>query len=74
MMHYAGKDTRIKQSIPEFRALLDEAQVAYSLNMYPGTGHGFHNDTSAGRYDADAATLAWKRTLNLFADMNQAEP
>jgi carboxymethylenebutenolidase len=74
MMHYAGKDTRINQSIAEFRALLDEAQVAYSLNMYPGTGHGFHNDTSAGRYDADAATLAWKRTLNLFADMNQAEP
>jgi len=73
MMHYAGKDTRINQSIPEFRALLDDAQVAYSLNMYPGTGHGFHNDTSAARYDADAATLAWKRTLNLFADMNQAE-
>ena len=68
MMHYAGKDTRINQSIPEFRALLDEQQVAYSLHMYPGTGHGFHNDTSAARYDSTAATLAWERTMNLFGN------
>ena len=66
MMHYAGKDTRINQSIPEFRALLDEQQVAYSLHMYPGTGHGFHNDTSAARFDSASASLAWERTLNLF--------
>jgi len=66
MMHYAGEDKRINESIPAFRALLDEQGVAYSLNMYPGTGHGFHNDTSAARYNADAANLAWDRTLNLF--------
>jgi carboxymethylenebutenolidase len=66
MMHYAGKDGRINQSIPEFRALLDEHELPYSLHMYPGTGHGFHNDTSAARYDAQAAGLAWERTLNLF--------
>jgi carboxymethylenebutenolidase len=66
MMHYAGEDTRINETIPAFRALLDEQLVAYSLNMYPGTGHGFHNDTSAARYDADAARLAWSRTINLF--------
>jgi carboxymethylenebutenolidase len=67
MMHYAGEDSRINASIPAFRALLDAQQVAYSLNMYPGTGHGFHNDTSAARYNAEAATLAWNRTMNLFA-------
>ena len=66
MMHYAGEDTRINGSIPSFRALLDEYRVAYSLNMYPGTGHGFHNDTSAARYNAEAAALAWSRTINLF--------
>jgi len=66
MMHYAGEDTRINGSIPAFRALLDEYRVAYSLNMYPGTGHGFHNDTSAARYNAEAAALAWSRTINLF--------
>jgi carboxymethylenebutenolidase len=67
MMHYAGEDSRINASIPAFRALLDQQGVAYSLNMYPGTGHGFHNDTSAARYNADAAQLAWDRTMNLFA-------
>jgi carboxymethylenebutenolidase len=71
MMHYAGKDTRINQTIPAFRALLDEQQLAYSLHMYPGTGHGFHNDSSTARYDADAATLAWERTINFFGNYLQ---
>jgi carboxymethylenebutenolidase len=68
MMHYAGTDERINAGIPEFRAALDEHEVAYSLHMYPGTGHGFHNDTSQARYDADAAGLAWRRTLRFFED------
>lgn len=66
MMHYAGNDKRINAGIVAFRAALDARSVAYSLNMYPGTNHGFHNDTSAGRYDSAAATLAWSRTLNFF--------
>ena len=66
MMHYAGNDQRINAMIPDFRAALDANNVAYSFNMYPGTGHGFHNDTSQARYDADAATLAWQRTLRFF--------
>jgi carboxymethylenebutenolidase len=66
MMHYAGNDERINQTIPGFRALLDANHLAYSLHMYPGTNHGFHNDSSAARYDPDAAALAWKRTLAFF--------
>lgn len=66
MMHYAGSDERINQSIPAFRQALDQHAVAYSLHMYPGTGHGFHNDSSQARYDAEAAALAWKRTLAFF--------
>ncbi len=66
MMHYAGEDERINTMIPEFRAALDAHDIAYSLNMYPGTGHGFHNDTSQARYNADAATLAWRRTMQFF--------
>jgi carboxymethylenebutenolidase len=66
MMHYAGNDERINQSIPEFRRLLDEHAIAYSLHMYPGTNHGFHNDSSEARYDEAAASLAWQRTLALF--------
>lgn len=66
MMNYAGDDARVNASIPDFRAALDEHEVAYSLHMYPGSGHGFHNDTSQARYNEAAAKLAWQRTLNFF--------
>ena len=65
-MHYAGKDERIDAGIADFRAALDAHEIAYSLNMYPGTQHGFHNDSSAGRYDPVAAKLAWTRTIAFF--------
>ena len=65
-MHYAGKDERINAGIAEFRSALDAAGIAYSLNMYPGTQHGFHNDSSAARYDPIAAKLAWSRTIAFF--------
>jgi carboxymethylenebutenolidase len=66
MMHYAGTDERINAGINEFRAALDAQKIAYSLNMYPGTQHGFHNDSSTARYDAVAAKLAWARTIEFF--------
>lgn len=66
MMHYAGTDDRINAMIPEFRESLDRHQVPYTIHMYPGTGHGFHNDTSEARYDKAAATLAWQRTIAFF--------
>ncbi|HBK57348.1 MAG TPA: carboxymethylenebutenolidase [Xanthomonadales bacterium] len=65
-LHYAGEDPRINADIPEFRRVLDANRVAYSLHMYPGTQHGFHNDASAARYDPAAAALAWQRTLAFF--------
>lgn len=34
--------------------------------MYPGTQHGFHNDSSEGRHDAAAAKLASARTIAFF--------
>lgn len=66
MMHYAGKDERINAGIHDFRTALDAQAIAYSLHMYPGTQHGFHNDSSTARYDVAAAKLAWARTIALF--------
>lgn len=66
LLHYAGTDERINAAIPQFRAALDSVGVPYSLNMYPGTQHGFHNDASAARYNEPAAKLAWSRTVDFF--------
>ncbi len=66
LLNYAGSDERINAGIPEFRAALDAVGVPYSLNMYPGTQHGFHNDSSAARYNEPAAKLAWSRTMDFF--------
>jgi carboxymethylenebutenolidase len=66
LLNYAGSDERINAGIAEFRAALDTVGVPYSLNMYPGTQHGFHNDSSAARYNEPAAKLAWSRTMDFF--------
>ena len=66
LLNYAGSDERVNAGIPEFRAALDSVGVPYSLNMYPGTQHGFHNDSSAARYNEPAAKLAWSRTIDFF--------
>jgi carboxymethylenebutenolidase len=36
--------------------------------MYDGAQHAFNNETSAERYDAAAAKLAWERTIGFFKD------
>jgi carboxymethylenebutenolidase len=37
----------------------------YEMFTYPGTQHGFHNDTTP-RFNAEAAKLAQERTLDFF--------
>lgn len=66
LLHYAEHDQRINARVPEFEDALKAAGVPYALHMYPGTQHAFHNDTSEARYDADAARLAWQRTMAFF--------
>lgn len=66
LLNYAGSDERVNAGIPEFRAALDAVGAPYSLNMYPGTQHGFHNDSSSARYNEPAAKLAWSRTMDFF--------
>jgi carboxymethylenebutenolidase len=65
MVHSAEKDERINAGWPEFERALKAANVKYERFLYPGTQHGFNNDTTP-RYDAEAAKLAWGRTLAFF--------
>ena len=50
---------------PAYEAALKANNVRYQTYFYPGTQHGFNNDTTP-RYDAAAAKLAWERTLAFF--------
>jgi carboxymethylenebutenolidase len=66
MLHYAGLDERINEGIPAYTAALDAAGVTYTVHLYEGANHAFHNDTNAARYDKEAAELAWQRTIDFF--------
>jgi len=66
MLHYAGNDDRVNQGIPAFEKALKKASIDYTLYMYEGAEHAFHNDTNASRYNKEAAQLAWKRTIDFF--------
>jgi len=65
LIQSAAVDERINASWPEYEAALKSAHVRFDRYLYPGTQHGFNNDTTP-RYDEAAAKLAWQRTLDWF--------
>lgn len=65
-LHYAGLDERVNKTGLPWRDALAAAGKTVEGHLYPGVNHAFHNDTSAERYDAAAAKLAWQRTLDFF--------
>ncbi len=65
LIHYAENDERVNSMWPAFEKALKSARVSYEMHMYPGTQHGFHND-STPRYNEPAAKLAWERTMTFF--------
>jgi carboxymethylenebutenolidase len=66
MLHYAGLDERINAGIPAYEDAVKAAGVAYTIHMYDGVNHAFHNDTNEARYDQAASELAWSRTIAFF--------
>src|SRR5260370_39880538 len=62
---YAVTDPRINEMWPAFEAALRAAGLPYQAYIYPGTQHGFHNN-STPRYHEGSAKLAWERTVAFF--------
>jgi len=65
LLNFAEKDPRINDRWAEYETALKANNVKYEAHVYPGTNHGFHNDTTP-RFDEAAAKLAWQRTLDHF--------
>ncbi len=65
LIQLAESDERINSMWPAFEAALKSAAVPHEMHTYPGTQHGFHNN-STPRYQEAAATLSWQRTIAFF--------
>ncbi len=65
-LHYAELDERVNAGMADYEAALKANNIPYELYLYKGAQHAFHNDTSAARYNKEAAILAWSRTLAFF--------
>ena len=68
MAHFAGNDDFINPGIPAFEEALKKYHKEYQIFMYPGAQHAFNNDSNKERYNAEAAKLAWGRTIGFFKE------
>jgi carboxymethylenebutenolidase len=62
---YAESDERINSMWPAYEGALKSAGVKYEAHFYPGTQHGFHNN-STPRFNEAQAKVAWERTIAHF--------
>ena len=65
LVQLAETDAGINGMWPAYEVALKAAGVAYQMHQYPGTQHGFHNN-STPRYNEAAAKLSWERTVAHF--------
>ncbi|HYE40285.1 MAG TPA: dienelactone hydrolase family protein, partial [Ramlibacter sp.] len=65
LIQLAENDPRINGMYPSFQEALKAAEVEHVVHVYPGTQHGFHNN-STPRYHEASAKLAWERTVAHF--------
>ena len=65
LIQYAETDPRVNEMWPAFETALKAAGLPHQMHIYPGTQHGFHNN-STPRYHEASAKLAWDRTIAFF--------
>ena len=65
LMMFADHDDFVNKTWPAYEAALKAAGKRFEAYRYPGTQHGFNNDTTP-RYDAGAAALAWQRAVDFL--------
>lgn len=65
LLQFAENDPRVNATWPPYKAALEANAKSFEAHVYPGTNHGFHNDTTP-RFNPEAAELAWQRTMAFF--------
>lgn len=65
LIHFAEDDPRINAGRDAYRDALTANKVTFEMHTYPGTRHGFHNN-STPRYNEAQAKIAWQRTVAFF--------
>lgn len=68
LLHYAENDQGVNAGIKAYEEALKAHGKTFTIHTYPGTQHAFNNDTSAARYNKEAADLAWSRTITFLKD------
>jgi len=66
LLQLAEEDARVNATALPWGEALRQAGRNATTHVYPGVDHAFNNDTSAMRYDAAAAKLAWERTTTFL--------
>ncbi|MBT8435315.1 MAG: dienelactone hydrolase family protein [Gammaproteobacteria bacterium] len=65
LIHYAEDDKRINAMKAGYESALKAAGKSFESHVYPGTRHGFHNN-STPRFNEVQARIAWERTIAHF--------
>jgi carboxymethylenebutenolidase len=66
LFHLAGLDSRVNGTARPFAAAITTAHGSATVIEHPNVDHAVNNDTSAARYNREAATQAWTQTLDFF--------
>ncbi len=67
LAHYAEEDPRVNATRADYEAALKANNIRHEMHSYPGTRHGFHNN-STPRFNEEMADLAWQRTIAFFKE------
>jgi len=67
LAHFAETDEWVSPaSVRKLERSLSKAGRAFECHTYPGTGHWFFEEDRTDAFEAEAAALAWTRTLDFL--------
>lgn len=74
LYHWAGADDSVSETdVEQFRQAARERNKRVTIHKYEGAPHAFCNETRKETYRADAAQLAWDRTVEFLAESFKAD-